>query len=253
MILAVLLGCAPAVEAPSELTDLAGWLYRSQDDPEALPTGLASLDAWLDQHAGEEEGWALPPISAEDVAEVEHPDRDLADALGAVAEAPSTASLDGHAAFVLLPDQSVVNPDDYDLFERTLLSGGDCFPGGCEALATWNDVVKNAAFGVTIPYEYGKDYRRVAYEVDGEARVAIVSRGWVPEESFGEDGENGILQSYTLDVFLARDGGVHRVQAQWSEMALVLDLPDDYLVNQLISGLQAVFVDTDEAIAALDL
>lgn len=253
MILALALGCSPAVEAPSELTDLAAWLYRSQDEPEVLPEGLAQLDGWLAVHAGEEEGWALPPLTDDDVSEVAHPDRDLTAALGAVAEAPSTASFEGHTAFVMLPDQSVVNPDDYELFARDLLDGGECFPDACTVLTTWNDVIKNAAFGVTIPYEYGKDYRRVAYEVDGEERVALVSRGWVPLESFGDDGQNGILQSYTLDVFLDRGGEVHRVQAQWSEMALVLDLPDDYLVNQLISGLQAVFVDTDEAIASLAL
>lgn len=254
MILLLLVACKPPETAPTELTELAAWLFQHQDEAELLPDGLAQLDAWLETHAGQQDGYTLAPLTEENVAEVEHADRDLAAALGAVAEAASPHPLDAHAAFVLLPDQSVVNPDDYDRFERTLLAGGDCFgPATCAELLTWNDVIKNAAFGVQIPYEYGKDYHRVAYPWGDGTRWAMVSRGSVPEESFGEDGENGILQSYTLDVFLERDDGIHRVQAQWSEMALVLDLPDDYLLQELVDGLQGVFKDTDAAIESLGL
>lgn len=252
-----LAGCKHPEPAPSELTELCAWLYLHQDDPEELPEGTGSLQAWLGTRGYPgEEGYALPPLTEEDVAEVEHPDRDLSAAIGAVADAISPAALDSHAAFLVIPDQSVVNPDDYEQFDRELLEGEDCFLSrDCELLRTWNTVIKNGAFGVTIPYEYGKDYRWVDSTDDtGLPHAAIVSRGWVPLESFGEDGNNGILLSFTLDVFLAQpDGTTHRVQAQWSEMELALELPDDYLRNELIDGLREVFEDTDAAIAALGL
>lgn len=255
MITLLLLGCKNPEPSPSELTELCAWTFAHQDDADALPDGLSHLDAWLDQHAGEQEGWQLPPLSDDDVAEVDHADRDVAAALGAVVEGPSAHDLDAHVAFILLPDQSVVNPDDYDLFARSFLEGGDCFaPGDCAMVRTWNDVIKNASFGVQIPYAYQKDYHRVDYVTEaGDARTAVVSRGSVPEESFAEDGKNGILQSYTLDVFLSRPEGIHRVQAQWSEMELLVELPEDFLVNELIDGLGGVFEDTDAAIDALDL
>jgi hypothetical protein len=218
---------------------------------------MTNFDAWLAANADPEvPGFSLPALTEDDIASVDHPDRDPAAALGAVADAVSVHSLDQHAAFVLLADQSVVNPDDYTKYDRTFPEGGECFDGqGCDLLRTWNDIIKNAAFNVTIPYQYEKDYRWVQYETaEGDARTAMVAQGSVPIESFGDDGTNGILQSYTLDVFLGQpDGGIHRVQAQWTELALALDPGADYLTQEAIDGLQGVFADTDTAIESIGL
>lgn len=251
--LVLLFGCRKVDPAPTELTELCAWLFREHSDEQALSDGLAQLDQWLADRGppSEKEGFGLPPLSEADVAEIDHPDRDLSAAIGAVADTISVRTLDQHAAFVMLPDQSVVDPSDYDKFDRTFLSGGDCFEGrGCELTETWNDIVKNGAFGVTIPYEYGKDYRWSTYtDPDGEEGEAVVSRGWVPESSFGEDGKNGILQSFTVDVFLRRaDGESHRVQAQWTELELSIPLSEEQQLSLLIDGLHDVFDDTDRAI-----
>jgi hypothetical protein len=260
----LLLGCTapPPPSAPAELEDLCPALYADQPDAAALAVDVPALDAWL---AGSWDptvaGYQLPPLTEDDVAGLARPDRPLADALGGAGAAASSHTLAQHIAFVLEPDQSVVNPGDYAKFDRTFLEGGDCFAAGdCDVLRTWNDIVKTAAFGVEIPYAYEKDYRRVRFtDADGDVREAVVSRGWVEEVSLSDDEANGILQSYNLDVFIApADGdvsGIVRTQAQWAEMKLVIDdfVDDDFLFDQLIDGLQGVFADTDAAIDALGL
>jgi len=252
-------GCHGKLDpVPADIEGLCAFLFENQEEPEVLAEGLVSLQTWIDTRGEAEEGYNLPALTDADVVDVEHPGRTLTDALGGVADAESPHPLDAHVAFILLPDQSVVNPGDYGHFDRSFLLGGDCFADrGCERVETWNDVLKTAAFGVEIPYEYGKDYQWVDYRsAEGDARTAVVSRGWVPEVAFDEGGENGILQSFTLDVFLGtREGGVRRVQAQWSEMKLVIDefVTDDFLRGELIDGLQGVFADTDEAITDLGL
>lgn len=254
----LLVACHKVPEAPAEIEDLCAWLFAHQDEPELLPDGLTKLQTWLATRTESEEGYQLPPLEPEDVADVDRPDRDLTDALGGVGDAVSPHSLQSHVDFILLADQSVVDPGDYSKFDRTFLVGGDCFGArDCERTETWNDIVKTAAFGVTIPYEYPKDYQWVDFVAnEGDTRAAVVSRGSVAEESFDESGNNGILQSFTLDVFLERPtGDLHRVQALWTETKLVIDdiVTEDFLRKELAKGLQDVFADTDAAIEELGL
>jgi hypothetical protein len=245
--------------APAEVEDLCPRTYRDQPDSTALAVDLPELDTWLaDEWDPSVPGYALDALTDADVAGLTRPDRSLEDAIGGEAAAASVHTLDQHVAFVMQTDQSVVNPGDYAKFDRSFLEGGDCFATrACDVLRTWNDITKTAAFGVIIPYAYEKDYRRVYYtDADGESREAVVSRGWVEQVSLSDDGANGILQSYNLDVFLAQpDGGVVRVQAQWAEMKLSIDdfVTDEFLFDQLIDGLQGVFTDTDAAIDELGL
>jgi hypothetical protein len=256
----LLIACHAKLEAaPTEIEDLCAYLYENEEEPEPLGEGLTSLQSWLDTRTDDERGFNLPPLTEADVVDVERPeDRDLADAIGGVADAVSPWSLQQHVDFIMLADQSVVDPHDYAQFDREFLSGGDCFGArGCERTQTWNTIIKTAAFGIEIPYEYGKDYQWVDFPTaDGGQRTAVVSRGWVPVPSFDESGDNGIWQSYTLDVFIGEpDGQVHRVQALWTETKLVIDdfVTEDYLRGELIDGLHDVFEDTDAAIGEAGL
>lgn len=252
-------GCVHANAAPTELEDLAPYLYQNQDDAELLSLGLASLSTWLANRETVDDGYILPSLPDTAVEDIgTPPDTSLSDTMGGLADAMSTATLQQHIDFILLPDQTVVDPDDYSTFDRTFIEGGDCFgDGSCDRLVTENDMVKTAAFNVTIPYYYFKDYQRVTFtDADGVDREAVVSRGWIEAEGWDEDHKNGVRQSYTLDVFQdSADGTVHRTQALWTEMVLVIDdvASQSFLEDQLILGLHDVFDDTDAAIAELGL
>ncbi len=260
MILALLVSCNGKVDAaPADIDALCAYLYENEEEPEPLAEGLASLDLWLTTRTDTEPGFNLPSLTEADVADVawDH-SRDLNDALGGVADAVSPHPLQAHVDFILLPDQSVVDHDDYAQFDRSFLVGGDCFGArDCERLETWSVIIKTAAFGIEIPYEYGKDYQWIDFTAaDGTVQPAVVSRGWVGEPSFDESGDNGIYTSFTLDVFLSRpDGTMHRVQALWTETKLVIDdfVSDEFLYGELVDGLHDVFDDTDAAITELGL
>lgn len=255
----LLLGCIHSVTAPLDLITLAPQMFADQDDPDELSVDLGSLAIWLDSRSTIDDGYILPSMPASGVVDIVTPSgTSLADTMGGLADAQSTATLQQHVDFIMLPDQTVVNPNDYSRFDRTFIEGEDCFAdGSCDRLVTENDMVKTAAFDVTIPYFYFKDYQRVAFtDSDGTERDAVVSRGWIEEEGWDDAGSNGLIQSYTLDVFMdSPEGTVHRSQALWTEMVLSIDglVSEKFLEDQLISGLHGVFTDTDTAIADLGL
>ena len=248
-------GCVKAKDAPPELEDLAPDLYGNQEDVPLLTLGLTSLSAWMASREKVDDGYILPSLPEDAVLDINPPpDTFLSDTLGGFADVQSSATLQQHVDFILLPDQTVVDPGDYSKFDRTFLEGEDCFgDGSCDRLVTVNDMVKTAAFGVTLPYIYFKDYQRTTFEdADGQTRDAVVSRGWIEAEGWDEEHSNGVVQSYTLDVFQeSAEGTVHRSQALWTELVLVIDdiASDAFLEDQLIAGLHDVFQDTDDAIA----
>lgn len=243
----LLLACAEPEQAPRSYEDLVLAMYRDQDDAEALAVDAGEFVTWLEESFDpESEGYRIRTLTEDDLDGLPHPG-DLADARGGAAGAVSPHTLTQHVEFAMLPDQRVIDESDYDLFDRTFLEGGDCFPDTCDALRTWNNIIKNGAFNVKIPYAYEKDYRRV---VTTRGDEVIIARGWVEEAAYDEAGDNGILQSYNLDVFVPWQGGVLRTQAQWMELLLVIDdlVTEDFLYDQLLTGIFDVFEDTDAAI-----
>jgi len=252
-----IVGCSHSPDAPVQLAELAAKTFGDQEDAALLSEDLAQLASWEAARDEVEDGYILPPLSDSAVTDITTPPgTSRGDTLGGIADAQSTATLQQHVDFILLPDQTVVDPEGYSTFARTFIEGGDCFgDGSCDRLVTENDMVKTAA-GVTIPYYYFKDYQRTTYvDADGVEHDAVVSRGWIEEEGWSADGANGVIQSYTLDVFMDTSAGsVHRTQALWTEAVLVIDsLGQQFLENQLILGLQGVFADTDSAIIELGL
>lgn len=245
-------GCAaPVPPAPGDLDGLARYLFRYSEDEGATDAGAASLDAWLAENPPEgETGLRLTALSEEDVAGIPRPDGEPGDAIGAVAWAASPHDIDAHLELALYPHQSEVLPDEYSVWERTLTEGGDCFAArACEVLRTENEVLREFLPGIVVPYALLKNYRWAEYEgPDGQPREALVARGWVPEVSLTEDGVNGVLQSYHVDV-LVQDpaGGTLRVQAQWGETKTALGdlLTEDFLLTTTLDGIHETFEATD--------
>lgn len=254
-----LVGCSHSPDAPVQLAELAAKTFGDQEDAALLADDLEELASWEAARDEVAEGYILPPLSDSAVTDITTPPgTSRGDTLGGIADAQSTATLQQHVDFILLPDQTVVDPDDYSTFDRIFIEGGDCFgDGSCDRLVTENDMVKTAAFDVTIPYYYFKDYQRTTYiDAEGVEHDAVVSRGWIEEEGWSDDGANGVVQSYTLDVFMDTSAGsVHRSQALWTEMVLSIDgvVSQQFLEDQLILGLHDVFEDTDSAIIELGL
>ena len=199
--------------APGPAADLA-YALRSLEVQTYLDMDLTSSNS-LDR--------SLTPeiLTTEDVIGLERPQRNLADAIPVCVGSLSTHPIDQQQQLVMLTDQTPVEPYSPDYYVRTFLDGQDCWlDGGCEYLQTHNDLIKDNAL-LTIPYFFLKDYRWIDMNLPDPAtletdesptesddpRWAYVARSWTTEPAAGESGKNWIHQSFTIEIWVPRDGG----------------------------------------------
>lgn len=268
LLLLSLLGCRKSAVANPEFTDAASYLVRVFDtgtDAERA-YGIRALEReiylGMDIEGSNVLDRSLIPagLSEEDVADLDHPGRDLAANLAMAVGVHNTYTPDEMAPVLLLTDQTPVEPTS-DLYERTFLEGEDCFlDQQCAVLRTVNDVNrKNIAYSAR--YDLYKDYRWVDLGLpdpsevpegeeavnEGDPRWAVQVRSWVIEPTYG-DGIT-IYQSFAMEVWVPRDcrgfvrdgseenrdggdwtadscaSGTARMQAMWFES--VVDSSDD--------------------------
>ncbi len=127
-----------------------------------------------------------------------------------------------HVGYMLLEDQVPVEPSSPDHYDRTFLDGTElCFPDrSCDRLLSENELTKDNA-ALTITYNLIKQYRWVDLNLpdpadfnegdeivnEGPERWAIIARSWDPEVAVGANGSTAIFQSYSVEVWIPRDGG----------------------------------------------
>jgi len=286
---AAVAACRPAPEAANpEFSDAAQYAFREfeNEEPANLAFVMRQMERQLylarDPAAEDEHDRAMTPavLGAEDVAGIEHPDRDPASALPVAVSGLSVYAVDEHTGYPLLADQTPVEPASPEHYDRTLLDGsGDCWPArDCEFLRSDNDLTKDNEI-LTIRYRMIKDYRWIDLNLpdpalvepgeqavnEGEKRWAILARSWAPERGVGEEGNTSIEQSFSLEVWLPRDGGgyvraagdenegggtwtadstgggVLRMLALWAETDVGGDVPEALVVNLTARGIDEIF------------
>jgi len=247
-----LAACDAPPEAPEELSDPSAYLFRNFESTEegSLELGMGSLYEFLAGDIGDDgEGvaYTVESLTADDVADVERPDRDPEDTQPVAVGVTSAFGPAKHAEVIILDDQTPVEPNSPDQYAREFTEPTDpsCFPGNdCDLLRTMNDIVKNNAF-MTVPYMMHKDYRWVEVGEAGSGEWGILGRSWCEEEAIGEQGNNEILQSYSIDVFFPHDGGGIRYMALWSENT-VPGFSDEQIQGTIEYGINQVFDATEE-------
>ena len=126
-----------------------------------------------------------------------------------------------HSSYLVLPDQTATEPGSASHYDRVFLDASDqCWPErNCDFLRTANNLTKDN-FLLTITYDLFKDYRWVDLNLpdpgsveegepisnEGSPRWAFVARSWNPEVALGTAGNNAIYQSYSVEVWIPRDG-----------------------------------------------
>jgi hypothetical protein len=127
-----------------------------------------------------------------------------------------------HALYPVLEDQHPIEPGSPDHYDRTFLDGTEeCWPdGSCSRLRTSNNLTKQNAL-LQMTYDLFKDYRWVDLNLpdpasvpegepivnDGPSRWAFVARSWNPAVTVGDAGVNAIFQSFSIEIWVPRDGG----------------------------------------------
>lgn len=127
-----------------------------------------------------------------------------------------------HALYPVLEDQHPIEPGSPDHYDRTFLDGTElCWPDrSCNRLRTANNLTKQNAL-LQMTYDLFKDYRWVDLNLpdpasvpegdpivnEGAARWAFVARSWNPAVAVGDAGANAIFQSFSIEIWVPRDGG----------------------------------------------
>jgi len=245
-------GCEPPPEAPTELSELSGYLFEHWEDEEdtARAQGLQNLyDFFRDVDLSQDYAdlsYALDPLT-EDLIDVPHPGRDTSGQLPVGLVTGSAYRPATHAEVIILTDQSPVEPNSPDTYARTFTEPTDpsCFPGqGCDLVRSDNEIVKDNLI-MTIPYDMAKDFRWVQIRIDEQDDWAILGRSWCEEVAVGEQGNTSIDQSFSIDVFLPHDGGGMRYMALWSE-STVPGVEDDVIQGTIKLGMHQIFDATEE-------
>lgn len=229
--LAVLLcacGKAPPPANP-QFSDAAAYTFRTFDGSDAdLAFALRTLERQtylgMDVEASDVKDRALTPdhLIPADVADITSPDGvDLGNALPVAVAGTSDFEVPDHARIPLLVDQRPVEPYSPDYYERTFYDDTqDCWlDQSCDELLTFNDLVKKN-FLMSVPYDFYKDFRWVDMNLPDPADVpageqavdpvdprwAFVARSWMIQSAWGDSGKTEIVQSYTIEVWIPRDG-----------------------------------------------
>jgi hypothetical protein len=252
--------------APTTLEELARYLFKNQDNPDAAvpKEALVNLEKWLNTFADEGRGvrqstgfsgrsWTLKPLEDEDVAMLEvRPSRPLKNLLAGAVAYTSTQSLVCHAKVQASADHTKVEATA-KTYVRSFLSDPACFLDGTCELQTENDILR-ASILFEARIVLLKNYRWFDYEIDGVSRRAFFGRGWQPETSDSTDGPEGnqLWQTYSIDVWIDRGGGeVLRFQTLWSENELFLAgarIDDASQLSTVASTVDGIFSATDRYI-----
>lgn len=205
-----LLACKHPVEAPTELDELARFLFREfeAEDPAGLAAGVENLRPLLEQ--APDEGWSLTPIELADLDDLSPPEgRDPADCGGLAVVYSSPHPVPDHVGVMLQADLTPASPTA-ESYDRSFLEGQDCFEGAiCEFLRTENAIFRSNLL-MQMGFTLYEDYRWV----DG----AILSRNWLAESAHGDSDSNHLWQDWEIEAWLPTDdGGTLRLWAMWTE------------------------------------
>ena len=217
----LLCACKPPLEAPSELSPLARYIFRehANPDPEVVQLGVSNLDALLDTvdlSADDvaDRSFQLDPLQVGDMGELERPDRALDATLSLAVTWYSPWPIEDHVPYMVLTDLTEISTTA-STYDRDFLEGSaDCFSeGSCDSVHTHNDIVRDSAF-LKMAYWNFKDFRRV--DTNGEL-AAVVARTWQPEAAHGDSDRNHVWQNFESEAWIRDADGTRRFYGVWTE------------------------------------
>ena len=125
---------------------------------------------------------------------------------------------------------------DIDLERFT--DGFDMTPYESSMLLTRNFPDPASLLGVNIPeYEMFLDLRHGYYAINGELTPVLAIMTFTVDETYGPNGENGLRQSYSIEINVARpDDKTLRMLAVWAEPVSNIADPDDpFVLNYAVN------------------
>jgi hypothetical protein len=244
----LLTGCKAPPEAPTELSDLAGFLFEhfQDEDERGLEDGIVNLRAWLDVNIDQTlEGYEVANID-ESVLDSVNPDRehDLENLGGASVAYETTHTTAAYGRTLLLEEQEEVFPKAYKTHDRKYLTDKTCFMSHeCDFVDTDNRVSASYVI-INVDTHSQAQYRWIEYEKD---QYAFLHRAWLIDEADAGVDWVDINEQIYMGVTMPRDGGAVRLGTTWIS-AVVLDgvFSDTTILNTMIDAMQGEGESLDE-------
>ncbi len=244
--------CGPP-DAPDELADLCGYVFGhlADDDPRALETGLANLDAWLSDPANLEstlEGYEVTNLDAGVLEPIEDEVPDLENLHGAAVATRGRDPVWETAWTLVMVDPETLSPDIYERYDREYLTDVDCFlQRECEILEVANAMTNHYPLGVTISTTNHGQYRWVE---TGQG-LALVQRTWLTSPAEVSVSWLTVDDQYYLNVVLPHGDASTRLMSTWILATLLsADVPEGLALNLVIDNMQSIYADVDAYLAA---
>ncbi|MCO4771549.1 MAG: hypothetical protein KDA24_16065 [Deltaproteobacteria bacterium] len=196
--------------------------------------------------------------------------RDVTTAAGVVSLAEMDCDWKNSEALLMRSDQHVLFDETWENYGRTYQTnraafeeatqseefaevdvdldrfGAEFDPTPYETSILWtvNQVDPAPLLGVDVPeYEMFLDSRHGIYDVDGVPTPVVTILTFAVDETYSPNGENGLRQSYSIELNVARpDGKTLRMLAVWAEpISLLFDNADsplalNYAVNKSLDA-----------------
>lgn len=247
----LLTGCRRPEPAPTELSDLAGYLFEffDEEDERALEDGVVNLRAWLARNMDQmEDGYEVRNIEAS-VLDSVNPGRehDLENLGGASVAYVGDNPVDPIARTLLLAEQEEVFPGNYKSHEREYLTDETCFlPKDCDFVDTDNRVEASYVI-INVNTHSQAQYRWVEYERD---RYALLHRTWLVEEAEASVDWVDIKEQIYLGVTMPWEGGSVRLGTTWISADILDGVVSEALILQtMIDSMRKEGEAIDEFIA----
>ena len=282
-----LVGCTLPPRGNPEFDDATSFAFlqfdvQSQADMAFALRALEKqlyLSVDLDAESADDRALSPAALTDEQLEGLERPDRPAANLRAVTVIQDSAFAPEPHRAYIQLADQLPVEPSSEQFYNRTLADGGDCWDAkDCEFLRTENDLTKDNIL-LNIRYDLFKDYRWVDLNLpdpdtvnegeepvnDGEKRWAIAGRSWTKQQWATEDESKWVRQSYSIEVWLPRDGGGYvradgdenlsegtwthdsrgggslRMLTLWGENDLGVDVDEAFEIRTIQNGIDGIF------------
>ena len=244
-----LLACKAPPEAPSELNDLAGFLFERFEDEDTrdLEQGVLNLEVWLESNlddSNEEnnirDGYTVSSLKESVIDAVDpDPDRDLSNLAGASVATESQYSVTKLAKALTVTEQEDIF-DSYNSHDREFLTDESCFTSQeCEFLDTNNTV--DAKYGGLLPIvtESRAQYRWL--EVGEDDDLVLLHRTWLQSaEISGTFSSLSINEQIYVGITMPWQKGSLRLGTTWIAVDLNgVEVPENLALDIMVDSMRS--------------
>ncbi len=258
---AVTAACTPLPEAPTDLGELSLYLFANFDDedPLVMVSGMANLLQFMEDFEAETElggesdeearSWQLPIMEEENWGGAPHWEgANPWDQLPVALAYRSAYTGDDHAPLIGLADQTPLESESSQAYDRTLDTDWECWLAqDCDKLETTNAIHRNSSGVLEVIYTAYKDYRWVELPDDGG--MAVVARSWLTEQYNDVSAAHHMDFFSNMEVTIPSGDSTIRYNALWGAVVFEPPMNETMLENLVRDGLEEGFDNTDAYLA----